>query len=175
MTPTDLRVSKEVQDKFTPDEVELKHLAHQLWESTNTMKGSYLCLCKYIREKQLTPKSVSLACAAGGMSKERISEVKRICFSSDKIFNSYVKGDLSFKAALASCRSGVEVTARVKWDRILSSFDRLVNNGETLQPFIHVHESHALVGIDLRLLADGKKTFSFKKFEVTVKEKQKEK
>lgn len=170
MTPTELTVPKDVQGRFTPAQVECCRFAEAVVQGISDTKSRYMVLCKHIRETNMTPKEVSQACAAGRMSKERISEIKKICFTSDQIFKLYVQGTLSYKAALLSARNGSEVTPRVKWDRILSSFDRLVNAGESVNPFIHIHEKKALILFDLGQLVDGQKTFKFKKHEVTVKE-----
>jgi hypothetical protein len=168
-----MQVPKKVQEEFTEDEKSCKHLAYLLSSNTSTMHGNYLSLCKFIREKDLDPKQVTRSCLAGGLSKERVSEIKRICFASEKIFKGYLNGKLSFRAALAQSRSGAKLDDYVKWQRFFSVFDRLVNKGGNMAPFFHVHEKQALIMMDLTRLETGLGVHKFKGWTVTIKEQQK--
>ncbi|SDU18045.1 hypothetical protein SAMN05444156_2446 [Verrucomicrobium sp. GAS474] len=66
----------------------------------------YMALCIEIRRHQLAPKEVTVLLSAAGYNYSRISEVKRVAFVSDEIFQKFLSEGLGFRSALRLARGG---------------------------------------------------------------------
>jgi hypothetical protein len=72
--------------------------------------ASYMELCRYVREKQYAPKEVSLYLGEVGYPPERISEIKRVAFCSEELWERYIDGTMGFRPALLKAREETEKT-----------------------------------------------------------------
>jgi len=68
----------------------------------------------YIRTRQLTPKEVQTAFTKAGFVAQRISEFKRLAFTSPKLADEFLSGQTTFKAALKQARADGSVKKRKK-------------------------------------------------------------
>lgn len=128
MNPTDIEMAPEIQKDFTEVEQEMTALAKALVKAEIHIKEKYFILCKHIRSEELNPVQVTRCLAAAGLSKERISEIKRVCFTSTPIFNEYLSHKTTFRIALGKARSGARLTERQRAKNFILAARRFVKN-----------------------------------------------
>jgi len=97
----------------------LRQVAAEALEAATKALDAYWRLCVFIREKQLTPVSVNKVLKELGYGEVRISEIKRVSFSSDKIFEEYRKKAIGFRLALKEARKASKKETQVTSEEIL--------------------------------------------------------
>lgn len=105
---------------------ELKMKAREVLECYKNLSFSYLRLCEYIREKQVRPEMLSAVLSNEGFRKERISEIKRICFATDEIFNDFKNRITGWRATLERIRKNRDQREQLElqWNEFFRQFER---------------------------------------------------
>jgi hypothetical protein len=85
--------------------VTLRDMAQAVQEAAKDMQGKYFALCVFIRERQISPDVLTVELAALGYHRKRISEIKRVSFSTPEIFAEYQNKTIGFKLALERSRA----------------------------------------------------------------------
>lgn len=108
------------------DFVQLRQKAKSLIDTVKQMTDKYLDLCVFIREKLFRPEEVSKELYSLGFRKERISEIKRVCFSTDEIFNDYRNRLIGWKAALERIRKNRDhhEQLELQWNELFRAIER---------------------------------------------------
>ena len=75
-----------MKEKDSEQLAELRSRARAVSEKTGRLGEKYFDLCEYIRQNQFAPIQVSTILKAEGFRKERISEIKTVCFTSPEIW-----------------------------------------------------------------------------------------
>lgn len=96
--------SPEVQGKF-------RKLATDTLNAANEALGLYRELVAFIRDNQLQPGYVRPVLKERGFVNARISEIIRVADGAQPDYDAFIKGDLTFKAAL-QLRRGVSVNVQ---------------------------------------------------------------
>lgn len=147
-------------------------LARSVKASEGVLRSRYIELCKHIHAEQMTPEGVTWVLSSEGFPKERISEIKRVCFDTDENFQAFVKGLIGFRAAVEAARSAPdsdpEVIRRLRWNKLFSAFDRLISKFRPVQRF-HVANGQVLLTWKASDVEPGKKhSISFRDYRVVV-------
>lgn len=87
-------------------EMEFKVRAAEVIAATALTGEKYLSLCRYIRERQLSPVCVSLWMGQCGFQKPRIAEVQRVAFCNEDVWSAYEARSIGWKKALEGARAG---------------------------------------------------------------------
>lgn len=88
-----------------PDDVKkLRKLAQEAFSAAQEAMDKYWQLLVYIREAQIAPATITKELPELGYSPQRISEIKRIAFSSNQVFDEYKSKAIGFKLALQKAR-----------------------------------------------------------------------
>jgi hypothetical protein len=110
-------------EKPSADSVEniegLRTVASQALDAAKVALDAYWRLCVFIREKQLTPVTVNKVLKELGYGEVRISEIKRVSFSSDKIFEEFRKKTIGFRLALKEARKVARGPVQVTSEEVL--------------------------------------------------------
>lgn len=83
----------------------MRTLAKDVITAYSNAVTAYYDLCVYIRDEQLTPKQVTETLRQVGYPASRISEVKKVSFSTPQIFAEYRAKTVGFKLALQAARA----------------------------------------------------------------------
>jgi len=102
-------------------QLKLIGLAKEVGASFSVALEKYLACALLIRESQMDPRQVSKALAAAGWARSRISEMKRLAFCSQVLFDAYRKRLIGFRPALEAARSE-SLTPEEKSARHLNGF-----------------------------------------------------
>jgi len=87
---------------------EIRTLANEIITGTVKVAGTYLRLCKYIRENQIAPKIATSELLECGFHKVKVSEIVRIAHASDANWSEFEAGTASIKNVLAMERGTVQ-------------------------------------------------------------------
>lgn len=102
----------------------------------------YFTLCKFIREHQIPPKDVRGVLLANGFTKQRVSEMLKVCNVSSATWSSYEKRFIGFKVALETERQKSPNNSRIAWAKFYTSIGRTFRKYPT--DFQLYHEGDAL-------------------------------
>ncbi|MBI3417225.1 MAG: hypothetical protein HY043_18195 [Verrucomicrobia bacterium] len=134
-----------------PNGAELCELAREMVAAAAVLRTKYLALCDWITKHQPTPKMVTNELSAAGVRTQQIAEVKRVCFTSTELYQDFVKRFVGFKVALsrerAKKREGEEAL-QYKWNRLLSTFEKLTHEGPPPMPYHSANGVHLFVWSD---------------------------
>lgn len=84
---------------------EIRRMAREILVATIKLGGKYYALCKYIRENNLTPRMVTTALKAEGLSRHVCSKVNRVANCPDYYWNEYEAREIGFKRVLDMTRN----------------------------------------------------------------------
>jgi len=73
-------------------------------KGAEALGGLYLRICDTVRKYELTPEEVRFTLSAVGWSKVRISEVMRVAYAPQKVYNEFSARLIGFKVALSKTR-----------------------------------------------------------------------
>jgi hypothetical protein len=86
-------------------EDEIRRMAREIRTAALEMSGKYYTLCKYIRDNQLHPRTVSMALKAEGLSRHICSKINRVANCADYYWNEYAAREIGFKRVLDMTRN----------------------------------------------------------------------
>lgn len=127
--------------------VQAKGLGESAWEAWvlaglaakvqclhDELGNAYYNLCIWIREKQISPKGVSVILQLMGFRKERVAEIKRVCFCSEELWNDYRRRWIGFRSALRMARREKTEGGKGAWLRAFSKMEKL--QGDAIETWV---------------------------------------
>lgn len=131
---------------------------------------SYLDLCSYIREQQIAPDDVTKVLLDCGFRKERVSEIKRVSYSSDEIFNAFRSRLIGWKTTLERVRRNRNSQELVvyQWNNIFRSFERQLRKSSPPKPYYKGSGNCVLMWNESDYQADPVKLVSFDGWKVRI-------
>lgn len=115
---------------------QLREKARCVVRDLKQLTTSYLELCCFIRTAMVRPEEVSTELCKCGFTKSRISEIKRISYASDEIFNDFKRRLTGWKATLERIRKNrdQEEASALQWNQLFRSFERQLLKAPPPQP-----------------------------------------
>jgi len=106
-TPGEVMSGKEVAEaeKSKKQSAEVARRGEAVIRATMETGERYLDLCRYIRENQIDPKLVTASLTPLGFARSRISEIKKIAYATDELWNEYAARNIGWKGALDLARA----------------------------------------------------------------------
>lgn len=106
-TPGEVMTGKEVAEaeKAKKQAEEIARRGEAVIRATMETGERYLDLCRYIRENQIDPKLVTASLTPLGFARSRISEIKKISYATDELWNEYAARNIGWKGALDLARA----------------------------------------------------------------------
>lgn len=161
---------KALQHPESSDVLKLRKLARDCQEAMKECRSRYVELVRFINVAMFTPMEVDRELLAVGFHKNRISEIKRVAFTSKEILNDYLGRLIGFKAAYEKARRqvrGGDDGAR-EWLLLFSQFERLFNRSEPPVPHYQGNGRCLVMFSQKDFTGIDKKTVDFDGFRVVV-------
>lgn len=106
---------------------ELRKRGEAVLQTSKELSNRYWLLCQWIFDNEIKPEIVNAILKDVGMRKERISEIKRVCFTSRQIYEAFKAKQIGWKIALERSRTTRETleTYHTKWLEFFRTFEKL--------------------------------------------------
>lgn len=105
---------------------ELRGRGEAVLQASMQLTEKYFWLCDWIVTQQIRPETVSEELRRIGMRKERIAEIKRVCYTSRQIYQDFKTKLIGWKTALLRARASRESkeTDHTKWLQLFRDFEK---------------------------------------------------
>lgn len=130
---------------------ELRLRAVAVLQTSKELSNRYWRLCQWIVEQQITPEILTQDLRDLGFRKERISEIKKVCFTSPQIYDDYKRRAIGWKVALEKSRvnRSEQEAIYTRWLEFFRLFEKLFSR---CQPPRSLHQGN---GFNLLMWRDA--------------------